>query len=66
MVLGLISIILLLFAPIIINLLPGPLANNHAGVDMSSIVSYLRLLFIYIPGILFIISSNNQTKSSAT
>lgn len=64
MVLGLISIILLLFAPIIINILPGSLANSHTGVDLSSIVSYLRLLFIYIPGILFIISSNNLAKSN--
>jgi hypothetical protein len=64
MVLGLISIILLLFAPIIINILPGSLANSHTGVDLSSIVSYLRLLFIYIPGVLFIISSNNLAKSN--
>jgi len=64
MVLGLISIILLLFAPIIINILPGPLANSDTGVDLSSIVSYLRLLFIYIPGILFIISSNSLAKSN--
>lgn len=63
MVLGLISIILLLFAPIIINILPGSLGNSQTGVDMSSLVSYLRLLFIYIPGILFIISSNNMAKS---
>ncbi len=51
MVLGLISILLLLFAPIIISILPS-------GPDISSIVSYLRLLFIYIPGILFIIGHN--------
>jgi NADH-ubiquinone oxidoreductase chain 5 len=47
-VLGLISILLILFAPVIINIMPY-------GPD-SNIVNYIRLLFIYIPAILFIIN----------
>jgi len=55
MVLGLISILLVLFAPIILNVIPhgaGPIA---AGNLDSDIINYIRLLFIYIPSILFLI-----------
>jgi len=49
-VLGLISMLFLLFAPIILNTLP---TSDSTGLE-SDIFNYVRLLFIYIPSILFI------------
>ena len=56
-VLGLISMLFLLFAPIILNTLPFPSGNGVGGDSMgidSDIFNYVRLLFIYMPCILFI------------
>ncbi len=54
MVLGLISIILLLFAPII-------WAQGHSAY--APIIDHIRLLFIYIPSILFVIGFNQSEKN---
>jgi hypothetical protein len=54
MVLGLISILLILFSPMVISNLP----NGPESLNGSPIISYIRLLFIYIPSVLFIVQKS--------
>ena len=60
MVLGLISIILLLFAPMIVGLSSAMPYGQDVHTSIESFYyspTGIRLLFIYIPSVLFILTS---------